>query len=70
MSTVTTFKCDMCDKDLTTGTKDHMFRINLYENLLPYQTAPEEEQPVLKPELDEMKHFCNIACLKGWVNKE
>jgi len=58
-----------CEKDLSQSDKYPEFALRLSESMMA--VAPDAVQdPESVPELDQIKNFCNLHCLKQWSNKE
>ena len=66
-----TFKvtCDACGKDLSSSDHYPEYSLRLIETTIRANPGA-TENPDSKPELDAIKNYCNLACLKDWLNKE
>lgn len=69
MSETIKITCDNCEADLTSTTTYPGYYLRLVEGTMA--TAPDAVlDPESRPELDGIKNFCNLHCLKEWSNKE
>lgn len=59
--------CDKCDADISSSATYPMYRIRLSEEMRSIQEGAQQGQA--QPELQRMMNFCNLNCLKGWLNQ-
>lgn len=70
MSTTSKTVCDTCGRDLTYTTNDVDYRILLKsEAIPPNPSAGSVTAAWISPEIPHSLHFCNLRCLKSFVEK-
>lgn len=68
MSMNITVTCDSCGEDITSSLNIDKYRIKLTSEQLPI-TGSTVKAVLRYPEIDAEKHFCNLVCLKTWLDK-
>lgn len=61
--------CDNCQKDLSTSDKYPKYSLRMMETSIRAKSDATLD-PDSKPELDAIKNYCNLACLKEWFHVE
>jgi len=61
--------CDNCEMDLSITHTYPEFSLRLTESMIAVASGAIQDLEST-PELDQMKNFCNLHCLKQWSKKE
>jgi hypothetical protein len=61
--------CDYCQRDLSDGGASEMRNLCLFEETMPNNTGI-SLGIYWEPMIPHTMHFCGLACLKKWLEKE
>lgn len=60
-------KCDNCDKDISETINYIDYRLHLSDQRISAKDGPVTSM-LIYPNLKRDCHFCNLRCLKEWIN--
>lgn len=62
----TKITCDNCKKDLTETGRRPAYRLVLSSESIPHSTNI-PSFVLIRPEIEQDRYFCNLACLRNWL---